>query len=73
MLYNLAYINTWNDVDKDKKILNVSMHEIGHSLGLAHSAPLNIMNYYIATTTELGGQDKKDYYCLWLGLICTAN
>lgn len=44
---------------------NVTTHELGHALGLAHSYSGNVMYAYVSTRTSLGSQDTADYHYLW--------
>lgn len=43
----------------------ITMHELGHALGLAHSIPGNIMVEVLTIFPTLGTQDKNDYHYLW--------
>lgn len=43
-----------------------ALHEVGHSLGLAHSFPGNVMDQSAATEqTWLGDHDREDYFTLY--------
>lgn len=53
----------WDDTSAQKQ--NVTTHELGHSLGLAHSISGNIMYYQQNSQTSLGTQDTTDYHYLW--------
>lgn len=52
-----------NSTTNQKK--NTITHELGHSLGLAHSYSGNIMYYVQTSQTSLGSQDISDYDYLW--------
>ena len=59
--FNSYYMSGYTSSKKQ----NVTTHELGHALGLAHSTSSNIMYTYVATRTSLGTQDKADYHYLW--------
>ncbi len=53
------------DSQSSSRRQNTATHELGHSLGLAHSIFGNIMYYDQTTQTALGSQDIYDYNYLW--------
>lgn len=59
--FNTYFMNGYSSSKKQ----NVTTHELGHALGLAHSLSGNIMYAYVATRTSLGTQDTTDYHYLW--------
>ncbi len=44
---------------------NVTVHELGHSLGLDHSISGNVLYSYQTSQTSLGSHDTSDYDYLW--------
>jgi predicted Zn-dependent protease len=46
------------------------MHELGHTLGLAHSYIGNIMHYSLVNQTGFGVQDIADYTYCWTASTC---
>ena len=57
---NKAYMGSLSSTKKQ----SVCTHELGHSLGLAHSIINNVM-YATSWDTALGTQDKSDYSSLY--------
>lgn len=49
----------YDDTSAQKQ--NVTTHELGHSLGLAHSFSENVMYMYQTFQTSLGSHDISDY------------
>lgn len=58
---NSYYLN--NDTPAERQ--NTTTHELGHSLGLAHSFSGNVMYSYQTTQTSLGSHDISDYNQLY--------
>lgn len=54
---NAYYLN--NDTSAERQ--NTTTHELGHSLGLAHSFSGNVMYAYQTSQTSLGSHDISDY------------
>ncbi len=60
---NVFYLSAQNNNRRQ----NTITHELGHSLGLAHSINNNIMSRAQTEQTALGPQDVSDYRFLWGG------
>ncbi len=58
---NRAFLLNYNN----SKRQNVFTHELGHSLGLAHSPVGNVMYPVTTIRTALSAQDISDYRFLW--------
>jgi len=53
------------DNDTSAQQQNTATHELGHSLGLAHSFSGNVMYYAQTSQTALGSHDQSNYDYLW--------
>jgi len=64
-LSDALWINTYysSSLSSSQK-QSVCTHELGHSLGLAHSISGNVM-YAFSWSTALGSQDRSDYSYLY--------
>ncbi len=63
--FNKYYMNQYTSTQQK----NVVMHELWHSLWLAHSILNNIMYTNTTTRTTLWTQDISDYNYLWKGWL----
>lgn len=55
----------WLNRNTSAEKQNTITHELGHSLGLAHSVSDNIMYMYQTSRTSLGNHDTSDYRALY--------
>jgi predicted Zn-dependent protease len=66
ILTDLVQLNTYYlKSDSTSQRQNTATHELGHSLGLAHSLINNVMHDIQSTQTYLGTQDISDYDYLY--------